>query len=119
MILARAKGSDSDDLEGVIRRWTQQALAILVIEDLNWLLEKLNVSTFLNQLDGIESPVKGGLMLIATTNHPERLDPAINNRPGRFDVVLEIRPPDRRHRWWFLRRSRWRSRTRRFIGSPT
>jgi MoxR-like ATPase len=103
MILRTSEGFDSDDLEGVIRRWTQQAPAILVIEDLNWLLAKLNVSTFLNQLDGIESPAKGGLMLIATTNHPDQLDPAINNRPGRFDVVLEIRPPDRAQRRRFLR----------------
>ena len=46
---------------------------------------------------------KGGLLLIATTNHPDQLDPAVNNRPGRFDVVLEIPPPDRATRLEFLR----------------
>jgi ATP-dependent 26S proteasome regulatory subunit len=35
------------------------------------------------------------LLLIATTNHPEKLDPAINNRPGRFDVVIDVPPPAR------------------------
>ena len=29
----------------------------------------------------------------ATTNNPEALDPAINNRPGRFDLVLAIAAP--------------------------
>ena len=71
--------------------------AVLVIEDLDWLLEHTNVSTFLNLIDGVESDggrAAGGLLLIATTNHPDKLDPAVNNRPGRFDVVVEIPPPD-------------------------
>jgi hypothetical protein len=106
MLLRPAADFDSDDLEEVIRRWGAAAPAILVIEDLNWLLNKVNVSTFLNLLDGVDrSPTKGGLLLIATTNHPEQLDPAVNNRPGRFDVVLEIPPPDRALRLEFLRRA--------------
>ena len=28
--------------------------------------------------------------MIATTNNPQQLDPAVNNRPGRFDLVLEM-----------------------------
>ena len=28
------------------------------------------------------------------SGEPEQLDPAINNRPGRFDVVIEVPPPD-------------------------
>jgi SpoVK/Ycf46/Vps4 family AAA+-type ATPase len=85
---------DGDCLANVLRRWRQQAPAILVIEDLDWLLERVNVSTFLNLIDGVESEVTGGLLLIATTNHPEKLDPAVNNRPGRFDVVIDVPPPD-------------------------
>ncbi len=42
-------------------------------------------------------------MLIATSNDPEQLDPAINNRPGRFDVVIEVPPPDENLRRAFLR----------------
>ena len=95
---------DTGALEEVVRRWTRQAPAILVIEDLNWLLEKVNVSTFLNLLDGIESPATGGLLLIATTNHPDKLDGAVNNRPGRFDVVIEVSPPEKPMRRSFLRR---------------
>jgi hypothetical protein len=104
MILRPAAHFGSDDLEEVIRRWTLQAPAMLVIEDLNWLLEQVNVSTFLNLLDGIDSAVNGGLLLIATTNYPQQLDPAINNRPGRFDVVIEVCAPDRAMRRAFLRR---------------
>ena len=41
-------------------------------------------------------------MLLATTNHPDALDPAINNRPGRFDVAVEVAPPDEPMRRQFL-----------------
>jgi ATP-dependent 26S proteasome regulatory subunit len=103
LLLRPAADFDSDDLEEVIRRWSEQAPAILVIEDLNWLLVKVNVSTFLNLLDGVDrGRGKGGLLLIATTNSPDQLDPAVNNRPGRFDVVLEVPPPDRALRLEFL-----------------
>ena len=103
LILRPDQEFDTDDLEEVIRRWTEQAPAILVIEDLNWLLEKVNVSTFLNLLDGVDAPAAGGLLLIATTNHPDQLDSAVNNRPGRFDVVIEVAPPDKALRHAFLR----------------
>jgi SpoVK/Ycf46/Vps4 family AAA+-type ATPase len=104
MLLRTMADFDTDDLEEVIRRWTAQSPAILVIEDLNWLLAKVNVSTFLNLLDGIDNGAGGGgLLLIATTNHPEQLDPAVNNRPGRFDVLIEMPPPDEPLRRSFLR----------------
>jgi hypothetical protein len=104
MILRAAPSFDDDDLKEVIRRWRVQAPAILVIEDLNWLLKTVNVSTFLNLLDGIETDLTGGLLLVATTNHPEQLDGAINNRPGRFDVVIEVKSPGRELRAEFLRK---------------
>jgi hypothetical protein len=104
MILRPAANFDSDDLEAALDRWRRQAPALLVIEDLNWLLQAVNVSTFLNLIDGVDSHVTGGLLLIATTNHPDQLDPAVNNRPGRFDVVIEVPCPDRALRAEFFRR---------------
>ncbi len=61
---------------------------------MDWLFHQksVGVAAFLNMLDGVDRR-DGGLLLLATTNHPEDLDPAINNRPGRFDVCLEIRNP--------------------------
>ena len=104
MILRPSETFDTDELETILDRWRRQAPAMLVIEDLNWLLERTKVSTFLNLLDGIDSNLTGGLLLIATTNYPEKLDPAINNRPGRFDVVIEVPCPDRVLRQEFLSR---------------
>jgi chaperone BCS1 len=43
----------------------------------------------LNAMDGMQTP--DGLKFIVTTNHIERLDPAIV-RPGRIDEVIEVGP---------------------------
>ena len=85
---------DAGALRIIVDRWQKQAPAVLVIEDLNWLFQQVDVSQFLNLIDGIERPTAKGLLLLATTNYPEKLDPAVNNRPGRFDVVLEMPNPD-------------------------
>jgi ATPase family associated with various cellular activities (AAA) len=42
-----------------------------------------NRSYFLNELDGFAGNT--GILTLATSNHPERLDPAIIDRPSRFD----------------------------------
>jgi hypothetical protein len=55
----------------------------LVFEDLDAMVTPKNRSFFLNQLDGFEQ--NDGILTIATTNHPDRLDPAIVDRPSRFD----------------------------------
>lgn len=105
IILRPGAKFDTDHLAGVVRRWTGQAPCILVIEDLDWMLKQVDVSAFLNLIDGVDSAsTTGGLLLLATTNHPERLDPAVNNRPGRFDVVIEIPAPDEPTRLTYLRR---------------
>ena len=56
---------------------------VLILEDLDSLITDRNRSFFLNQLDGLEG--NDGLLLIGTTNHIERLDPGLSNRPSRFD----------------------------------
>ena len=53
------------------------------------------VSALLNELDGIE-PLHG-VIVIAATNRPDIIDPALL-RPGRFDRVVEVPPPDQRAR---------------------
>lgn len=49
---------------------------------------KFNLSTFLSILDG--HTLEDGIMFIMTTNHKERLDPAII-RPGIFIIITYIR----------------------------
>ncbi|USM11502.1 ATPase family protein [Citromicrobium phage vB_CbaS-RXM] len=49
----------------------------------------VTMSALLNSLDGLISP--DGLVAIATTNHPEKLDPALV-REGRFDLKINLGP---------------------------
>jgi ATP-dependent 26S proteasome regulatory subunit len=70
---------------------------------LDSILSTMKLSTFLNQIDGIDQ-TDDGLLLVATTNYPESLDPAINNRPGRFDVVVEVGPPTKPLRLQYFKR---------------
>lgn len=55
----------------------------------------------LAQLDGFES--NDGLVFMATTNDLAAIDPAIRERPSRFDVVIHIELPSREARWEILR----------------
>jgi cell division protease FtsH len=46
----------------------------------------------LNQLDG--NAPNNGIFVLASTNRPNLLDKALANRPGRFDIKLEVKLPD-------------------------
>ena len=50
---------------------------------------------FLTEMDGVKA--KAGVVVIAATNKPALMDPAIM-RPGRFDRIFYIPPPDEKGR---------------------
>jgi SpoVK/Ycf46/Vps4 family AAA+-type ATPase len=50
------------------------------------------INQFLSELDGVESD-NDGLLILAATNAPWHVDPAFR-RPGRFDRILFVPPPD-------------------------
>ena len=50
------------------------------------------ISQFLTELDGLE--ILTNVIVIAATNRPDIIDPALL-RPGRFDRILYVPPPDR------------------------
>jgi len=47
----------------------------------------------LNLLDGMGDTFKLPTFIVATTNTPERLLASLSDRPGRFDLMLELQPP--------------------------
>src|SRR4051794_33635100 len=49
------------------------------------------LTTLLNEMDGIEA--LKGVMVLAATNQPQALDLALL-RPGRFDELIYVAPPD-------------------------
>jgi len=52
------------------------------------------LSTFLNEMDGVDGSINDGVLVLGATNRPATLDSAIL-RPGRFDRVIYVPPPDR------------------------
>ena len=50
------------------------------------------INQFLSELDGVDSDNEG-VLILAATNAPWHLDPAFR-RPGRFDRMLFVAPPD-------------------------
>ncbi len=59
------------------------------------------INQFLSELDGVQSDNEG-LLILAATNAPWHLDPAFR-RPGRFDRILFVPPPDQPARAAILR----------------
>lgn len=87
-------------LQRVFERARELRPCMLIFEDLDALINPNNRSFFLNQLDGFERNL--GLIVIATTNHPENIDSAIMDRPSRFDRKYEFPLPDTQQRARFL-----------------
>lgn len=73
-------------------------MTILVLEDLDKLVvsHRVGMGYLLNKLDGLTS--EEGIIVLATTNHPERLDPALLHRPSRFDRVWTFPLPGHQER---------------------
>ena len=59
------------------------------------------INQFLSEMDGIQAS-NDGLLIFAATNSPWHMDPAFR-RPGRFDRVLFVPPPDAAARAGILR----------------
>ena len=98
--------TDQALMRDVFRRARQVAPCLLVLEDLDNLITEENRSFFLNELDGFAH--NRGILAVATTNHPERLDPALLHRPSRFDRKFTFALPDRALRRAYL--EAWRQR---------
>ena len=72
------------------------APCLLIFEDLDSLVGDEVRSYFLNEVDGLES--NDGILMIGSTNHLDRLDPAIAKRPSRFDRKYHFRLPGEEER---------------------
>ena len=83
--------TDHAAIRAVFKRARRTTPCLLVMEDLDSLINDRNRAFFLNELDGFAANT--GILVIATTNHPEKLDPAIMDRPSRFDRKYTFEPP--------------------------
>ncbi len=75
--------TDQENLALVFARARMTTPCLVVLEDLDSMIDDKSRAFFLNELDGFETNT--GVVVLATTNPPDRLDPAILDRPSRFD----------------------------------
>jgi transitional endoplasmic reticulum ATPase len=118
-LLTEWQGSSERALREVFARARMAAPCILFFDEIDAIagrrgggdgatVERM-VAQLLTEMDGISEP--GGVVVVGATNRVDRMDPALL-RPGRFDLVLEIPPPDlgARIAMWRLHTSRMRLR---------
>jgi ATPase family associated with various cellular activities (AAA) len=103
---ASKRADDHQNIRAVFAKAREHAPCILVLEDLDSLVTDHNRSFFLNELDGFAA--NEGIVTIASTNHPERLDPALMARPSRFDRKYHFGLPNEAARLAYL--ELWRTR---------
>ena len=106
-IMGKFYGESEGRLRGVFKDARAHAPAIIFIDEIDAIapkreemggekqVERRVVAQLLSLLDGLES--RGQVIVIAATNIPNTLDPALR-RPGRFDREISIPVPDKNGR---------------------
>ncbi|MBM1154614.1 AAA family ATPase, partial [archaeon] len=104
-IMSKYYGESEARLREIFERARQNAPAIIFIDEIDAIapkrsevtgeVERRVVAQLLTLMDGLQT--REGVIVIAATNRPEALDPALR-RPGRFDREIEIPVPDRNGR---------------------
>jgi hypothetical protein len=74
---------------------------VVILEDIDTLIDVYGESNYLELLDSAKTI--DNVLFIATTNYPEKLDPRIYNRPGRFSHVIKVGLPSVKMREAYLK----------------
>lgn len=85
----------------MIRQIEPKRRIICVIEDIDEIVSRHGTSDITSMLDG-ETQVDG-IVMVATTNHLDKLPQVIVNRPSRFDEIIHVGMPGMEDRLIFLR----------------
>ncbi|MCU7805610.1 MAG: AAA family ATPase [Candidatus Thiodiazotropha sp. (ex Lucinoma borealis)] len=98
-------GESEKAINEIFARASKKTPAIILIDEIDALgstrhdtrgeLERRVVTTLLTAMDGLRQ--LGNVIVVGTTNMPDRLDPALR-RPGRFDYEIHVGVPDRQGR---------------------
>ncbi len=104
-IMSKFYGESEQRLREIFEEAKKHAPSIIFIDEIDAIapkrdevigeVERRVVAQLLALMDGLES--RGNVIVIAATNRPEALDPALR-RPGRFDREIEIPLPDKQGR---------------------
>jgi len=104
-IMSKFYGESEARLREIFKEAREKSPSIIFIDEIDSIapkreevtgeVERRVVSQMLSLMDGLEA--RGKVIVIAATNRPNALDPALR-RPGRFDREIEIRVPDKKGR---------------------
>jgi len=104
-IMSKFYGESEARLREIFKEAKEKAPSIIFIDEIDSIapkreevtgeVERRVVSQLLSLMDGLEA--RGKVIVIAATNRPNALDPALR-RPGRFDREIEIKVPDKKGR---------------------
>jgi len=104
-IMSKFYGESEQRLREIFEEAKKHAPAIIFIDEIDAIapkrdevvgeVERRVVAQLLALMDGLEA--RGDVIVIAATNRPNALDPALR-RPGRFDREIEIPLPDKQGR---------------------
>ncbi len=105
-IMSKFYGESEERLREIFKEAEENAPSIIFIDEIDAIappkreevvgeVEKRVVSQLLTLMDGLKS--RGKVIVIAATNRPDALDPALR-RPGRFDREIEVGVPDKQGR---------------------
>ncbi|QDA31849.1 CDC48 family AAA ATPase [Thermococcus indicus] len=104
-IMSKFYGESEERLREIFKEAEENAPSIIFIDEIDAIapkreevvgeVEKRVVSQLLTLMDGLKG--RGKVIVIAATNRPDALDPALR-RPGRFDREIEVGVPDKKGR---------------------
>ena len=104
-VMSKFYGESEARVREIFKEARERAPSIVFIDEIDSIapkreevtgeVERRVVSQLLALMDGLEA--RGKVIVIAATNRPNALDPALR-RPGRFDREIEIRIPDKKGR---------------------
>jgi transitional endoplasmic reticulum ATPase len=105
-LLSKWVGESEKGIREIFRRAKQAAPCIVFFDEIDSLAPRRGgdidghvgdrvIAQLLTEMDGIEG--RTGVIVVAATNRPELIDPALL-RPGRFDLVVELEYPNEAER---------------------
>jgi len=109
-LLSKWVGESERALRGIFRKAVAASPTVVVFDEIeslaparahsaDWSSETI-VSQLITELDSLED--FSGVYVVGTTNRPELMDPALL-RPGRFDLLIHVPPPNASERVEILR----------------
>ncbi|GLE01644.1 hypothetical protein PINS_up010478 [Pythium insidiosum] len=111
-VVSKYIGESESNLRDIFRDARKKSPSLIFIDEIDAIcpkrdgrvgeMEKRMVATLLTLMDGLDQGDQGRVVVLAATNRPNALDPAIR-RPGRFDREVEISIPNADARFEILR----------------